>query len=164
MSKAVNWDEVGKRLFQYRTEKNITVEDFSRKCGLKESTVYKLEEGFVFTNENNLWAIIRAENLDPNWFLYGHLKQDISDTSETSVLPIAVKNKKGVGIRKDENKLSADSGQHSDELFEFLLALEAYKKVNSKFFISYSETFQILCDLGYRKSEKPIINPLAGAI
>lgn len=158
MSK-VNWDEVGKRLFQYRTQKNITVEDFGKKCGLKESTIYKLEEGFAFTNENNLWTIIRAENLDPNWLLYGTEKdQNIVENNDS--LPIAVKNKKGAGIRKDESKLLAESGQHSGELFEFIMAIEAYKKINSKFFVSNSEIFQILNDLGYRKTEKPIINPL----
>lgn len=163
MNKTVNWDEVGKRLYQYRIDKNMSVEDFSKKCGLKESTIYKLEEGFVFTNENNLWTIIRAENLDPNWFLYGE-RQNEHITKKASDLPIAVKNKKGAGIRKDENKLLSENGQHSGELFEFIMAIEAYKKINSKFFISNSEIFQILNDLGYRKVEKPIIDPFAGAI
>lgn len=39
----------------------------------------------------------------------------------------------------------------SDELLDFVLAVDEYKRVNSKPFPSWSEVFEIIRYLGYRK-------------
>lgn len=39
----------------------------------------------------------------------------------------------------------------SDELLEFVLAIDEYKRVNSRPFPSWSEVFEVIRYLGYRK-------------
>ncbi len=39
----------------------------------------------------------------------------------------------------------------TDELLEFVLALDEYKRVNSRPFPSWSEVFEVIRYLGYRK-------------
>jgi hypothetical protein len=47
----------------------------------------------------------------------------------------------------------------SDEQFEFLMAIDEYKKANSKPFPSWTEVLEVIKALGYRKVAAP--QPLA---
>ncbi len=47
----------------------------------------------------------------------------------------------------------------SDEQFEFLMAIEEYKKANSKPFPTWTEVLEVIKALGYRKVAAP--QPLA---
>ncbi len=49
----------------------------------------------------------------------------------------------------------------SDEQFEFLMAIEEYKKANSKPFPTWTEVLEVMKALGYRKVAAP--QPLAEA-
>ncbi len=49
----------------------------------------------------------------------------------------------------------------SDEQFEFLMAIEEYKKANSKPFPTWTEVLELIKALGYRKVAAP--QPLAEA-
>ncbi len=71
--------------------------------------------------------------------------------------------KRGPGRRLTDERKSAEQGQMSDEQFEFLLAIEEYKKKNTRPFPTWTEVLEVIRAMGYRKvaepqSLKPFIN------
>jgi hypothetical protein len=62
---------------------------------------------------------------------------------------------RGPGRRRSEDRKSAEEGQMSNEQFEFLMAIQEYKRVNSKPFPSWTEVLEVIKALGYRKVAAP---------
>lgn len=48
---------------------------------------------------------------------------------------------------------AAEEGEISGELLEFIMAIDEYKRVNERPFPTWSEVFEIMQYLGYRKVE-----------
>ncbi len=63
--------------------------------------------------------------------------------------------RRGPGRRLSDERKSAEQGQMSDEQFEFLLAIEEYKQQNDKRFPTWTEVFEVIQALGYRKVAEP---------
>ncbi len=61
--------------------------------------------------------------------------------------------RRGPGRRRGEVRRAAEEGEISGELLEFVMAIDEYKKINEKPFPSWSEIFEIMQYLGYRKVE-----------
>ena len=61
--------------------------------------------------------------------------------------------RRGPGIRRDEDRKLAEEGEMSAEQFEFIMAIETYKKVNKKMFPTWTEVLEVINQLGYRKVE-----------
>lgn len=61
--------------------------------------------------------------------------------------------RRGAGIRREEERRSAEEGEMTPEQFEFVMAIEAYKKVNRKLFPTWTEVLEVITQLGYRKVE-----------
>lgn len=61
--------------------------------------------------------------------------------------------RRGAGIRRDEERRSAEEGEMTIEQFEFVMAIETYKKVNKKLFPTWTEVLEVIQSLGYRKVE-----------
>jgi hypothetical protein len=59
--------------------------------------------------------------------------------------------RRGPGRRLGDIRKDAEEGEYSGELYEFVMALDEYKKVNKRPFPSYSEIFELIKYLGYRK-------------
>ena len=59
--------------------------------------------------------------------------------------------RRGPGRRRSDVRKSAEEGEMSDELLEFVLAIDEYKRVNSRPFPTWSEVFEVIRHLGYRK-------------
>ncbi len=59
--------------------------------------------------------------------------------------------RRGPGRRRGEVRKAAEEGEITGELLEFLRAIDEYKTVNSRPFPSWSEVFEIVKYLGYRK-------------
>jgi hypothetical protein len=59
--------------------------------------------------------------------------------------------RRGPGRRRSEDRKAAEEGQMTDEQFEFVMAVDQYKKLNSRPFPSWTEILEILKTLGYRK-------------
>jgi hypothetical protein len=53
-----------------------------------------------------------------------------------------------------DEKSAADLG-HDDEVFEFITAIDAYKRRQGRQFPSWSEVLGILKELGYKKDKQP---------
>ena len=59
--------------------------------------------------------------------------------------------RRGPGRRRGEVRRAAEEGEISGELLEFILAVDEYKRINERPFPSWSEVFEIIQYLGYRK-------------
>jgi len=63
--------------------------------------------------------------------------------------------RRGPGRRRSEDRKNAEEGQMSDEQFEFLMAINEYKKANSRPFPTWTEVLEVIKALGYRKVAEP---------
>ncbi len=59
--------------------------------------------------------------------------------------------RRGPGRRRGDIRRAAEEGEIAGDLLEFVMAIDEYKRVNSRPFPSYSEIFEIVNYLGYRK-------------
>lgn len=69
--------------------------------------------------------------------------------------------RRGPGRRRGSDRKAAEEGHMSDEQFEFLMAIDEYKRANSRPFPTWTEVLEIVKALGYRKVAEP--QPLAEA-
>jgi len=72
--------------------------------------------------------------------------------------------RRGPGIRRGDVRRAAEEGEITGELYEFIKAIDEYKKINDRPFPSWSEVFEIVHYLGYRKvaAKAHHINTAAG--
>lgn len=59
--------------------------------------------------------------------------------------------RRGPGIRLSEERKAAEEGEMTAEQFEFIKAIETYKKVNKRLFPTWTEVLEVVRQLGYRK-------------
>lgn len=59
--------------------------------------------------------------------------------------------RRGPGRRRGEVRKAAEEGEISGDLLEFVMAIDDYKRVNKRPFPTWSEVFEIVHYLGYRK-------------
>ncbi len=55
------------------------------------------------------------------------------------------------GRRRSDDRRSAEEGEMSTEQFEFVMAIETYKKVNKRMYPTWTEVLEVVRQLGYRK-------------
>ncbi len=63
--------------------------------------------------------------------------------------------RRGPGRRRSDTRKSAEEGHMSDEQFEFLMAINEYKRKNTKPFPTWTEILEVIKALGYRKVAEP---------
>jgi hypothetical protein len=63
--------------------------------------------------------------------------------------------RRGPGRRRSDERKSAEEGQMSDEQFEFLMAIDEYKRKNTRPFPTWTEVLELIKALGYRKVAEP---------
>jgi hypothetical protein len=63
--------------------------------------------------------------------------------------------RRGPGRRLTNDRKSAEEGHMSDEQFEFLMAIEEYKKKNTRPFPTWTEVLEVIKALGYRRVAEP---------
>ena len=61
--------------------------------------------------------------------------------------------RRGPGRRLADDRRSAEEGEMNPEQFEFVMAIEAYKKVNRRLYPTWTEVLEVIGQLGYRKVE-----------
>lgn len=59
--------------------------------------------------------------------------------------------RRGPGRRRGEVRKDAEEGEMSGELLEFVITIDEYKRINERPFPSWSEVFEIVHFLGYRR-------------
>jgi len=63
--------------------------------------------------------------------------------------------RRGPGRRRTDDRKAAEEGQMSDEQFEFLMAIDEYKRKNTRPFPTWTEVLELIKALGYRKVAEP---------
>ena len=59
--------------------------------------------------------------------------------------------RRGPGRRRSDDRRSAEEGEMTSQQFEFVMAIETYKKVNHRLYPTWTEILEIVRQLGYRK-------------
>ena len=59
--------------------------------------------------------------------------------------------RRGPGRRRSDDRKAAEEGEMTTEQFEFVMAIETYKRVNKKMFPTWTEVLEVITQLGYRK-------------
>ena len=59
--------------------------------------------------------------------------------------------RRGPGRRRSDDRKSAEEGHMSDEQFEFLMAIDDYKRLNDRPFPTWTEVLEVVKAIGYRK-------------
>jgi hypothetical protein len=68
--------------------------------------------------------------------------------------------RRGPGRRRTDDRRSAEEGHMSDEQFEFLMAIDQYKRQNMRPFPTWTEVLEVIKALGYRKvAESTLLQP-----
>ena len=62
--------------------------------------------------------------------------------------------RRGPGRRRSDDRKAAEEGEMTAEQFEFVMAIETYKKVNKKMFPTWTEVLEVITQLGYHKTEE----------
>jgi hypothetical protein len=60
--------------------------------------------------------------------------------------------RRGPGRRRPDERRTAEEGEMNTEQFEFVMAIETYKKVNHRLYPTWTEILEIVQQLGYRKT------------
>ena len=63
--------------------------------------------------------------------------------------------RRGPGRRRSDDRKAAEEGQMSDEQFEFLMAIDEYRRTNSRPFPTWTEVLEVIKAIGYRKVAEP---------
>ena len=63
--------------------------------------------------------------------------------------------RRGPGHRRADDRRSAEEGEMTDEQFEFIMAVDKYKRVNNRAFPTWTEVLDVIHALGYRKVAEP---------
>ncbi|HOL89192.1 MAG TPA: hypothetical protein PK965_08235 [Anaerohalosphaeraceae bacterium] len=63
--------------------------------------------------------------------------------------------RRGPGHRRPEERRLAEEGQMTEEQFEFLMAIDQYKRANRRPFPTWTEVLEVIKALGYRKVAEP---------
>jgi hypothetical protein len=72
--------------------------------------------------------------------------------------------RRGPGRRLSDDRRSAEDGRMSEEQFEFLMAIEEYKRLNARPFPSWTEVLEVIKALGYRKGAEVSPSPAQGVV
>ena len=63
--------------------------------------------------------------------------------------------RRGPGKRRTDDRRTAEEGEMSDEQFEFLMAIDEYKRANARPFPTWTEVLEVIKALGYRRVAEP---------
>lgn len=82
---------------------------------------------------------------------HGGERRGSSRTTSGSERREGMDRRRGPGRRRGEVRRAAEEGEITGELLQFIMAVDEYKKINERPFPSWSEVFEIIQYLGYRK-------------
>ena len=72
--------------------------------------------------------------------------------------PTNLERRRGPGRRLTDFIRSAEEGEMSQEQFLFLMAIDAFKRVNQKTFPAWTDVLEVIRKLGYRKTMPSELN------
>ncbi len=66
--------------------------------------------------------------------------------------------RRGPGRRRSDERREAEEGEMNDAQFEFIRAIDTYKKVNKRLYPTWTEVLEVVRQLGYRKVQPRAID------
>lgn len=75
-----------------------------------------------------------------------------------SAISTNLERRRGPGRRRTDFMKSAEEGEMTQEQFLFLMAIDAFKRVNNKTFPTWTDVLEIIRKLGYRKTMPSELN------
>lgn len=66
--------------------------------------------------------------------------------------------RRGPGRRRSDFVKAAEEGEMNSEQFLFIMAIDAYKRVNQKPYPTWTEILEVIRKLGYRKTQPSTLN------
>lgn len=160
-----NWLEIIVRIRQLRQEREWSINETCNHLEVQNTTYLKYEPNDERDNAPNGKQIRRRSIMLPriaalyeinlNWLINGCGSPNDPPTPEW--MATARVNEVGAGIRKNDFRSAVDDGTYDGEMMEFVQAVDHYKRVNNLRFLTLTQTFQVIQDLGYRKVAESII-------
>ena len=80
--------------------------------------------------------------------------QEVTDTQDRRASDdrrTGLERRRGPGRRRSDSRRSAEEGELNDEQFDFVMAMDEYKRANKRPFPSWTEVLEVIKYLGYRK-------------
>jgi hypothetical protein len=68
-------------------------------------------------------------------------------------VPTGLERRRGPGRRLSDDRKAAEEGEMTAAQFEFVMAIQMYKKVNKRLYPTWTEVMEVIHQLGYRKVE-----------
>ena len=68
---------------------------------------------------------------------------------------LGLNRRRGPGHRRTPERKAAEEGEMTDEQFEFLMAIDKYKRENNKPFPTWTEVLEVIKAIGYRRVAEP---------
>ncbi|MBX3373271.1 MAG: hypothetical protein KF817_05500 [Phycisphaeraceae bacterium] len=81
-------------------------------------------------------------------------RRRLGDASDATNL----ERRRGPGRRRTDFMRAAEEGEMTEEQFMFIMAIEAFRKVNGKTFPSWTDVLEVIRKLGYRKTMPSELN------
>lgn len=75
-----------------------------------------------------------------------------SGAADSEALNTNLERRRGPGRRRTDFMKSADEGEMTQEQFLFIMAIDAFKRVNGKTFPTWTDVLEVIRKLGYRKT------------
>jgi hypothetical protein len=98
------------------------------------------------THEDNCFSEMRQAS---------EIKRKRTRRAEAVDRRLGLNRRRGPGRRRTEDRKAAEEGQMSNEQFEFVMAIDKYKKLNNRPFPTWTEVLELIKALGYRKVAEP---------
>jgi hypothetical protein len=75
----------------------------------------------------------------------------VGDRRSASDDGTGLERRRGPGRRLSDDRRCAEEGEMTAEQFEFVMAIETYKKVNKRLYPTWTEVLEVIHQLGYQK-------------
>lgn len=85
-------------------------------------------------------------------------RRDLADDGTDKRVETNLERRRGPGRRRSDYLKSADEGELTKEQFMFVMAIDAFKRVNNKTFPSWTDVLEVVRKLGYRKTMPSELN------
>lgn len=156
----IDWAGVGQRIQEFRRNARKDLFEASQELNISENMLRRLEEGAESDRKsvNIIWNLVFTWNLSINWLLNNVGKPE--DNDPASLMPETLIVEKGAGIRRSAERAQATEGSFSDHVLEFVMAIDKYKAKNDVTFPKWTQIYDLILALGYRKCAPARIAPL----
>ena len=145
---SINWNDVARRLICYREMIGLDRDAFADKLGISVNSLVSYELAKDRARIGLILEICKLCRMSPTWMLTGK-GEPFNYEGDNLLDPLKID--KGAGVRRSSIRKDADEGLMSEEMFDFIKTIDEFKRKNKKTFLGWSEVYQIMLYMGYRR-------------